>query len=112
MSALAVHLDGPVTAVRVRWTSLDRETVEWVLPPRNDTLLLGKPHCTGENLPVAQLERGGLLTLTAIQLAGSESTITRPVYVRIDSLFDVLCKVLVSIAFLGELADYLALAIV
>jgi len=82
--ALAIQLDQPVAAVRVFWATPDG-TNEMTIAPRATTtpsgqpasvLLLGKLDCTGENVPVADLERGVVLGLKAIRHDGSEVTVS------------------------------------
>jgi len=82
--ALAIQLDQPVAAVRVFWATPEG-TNEMIIVSEPTTtfsgqpasvLLLGEPACIGENVPVADLERGVVLGLTAIRHDGSEVTVS------------------------------------
>lgn len=72
---LAIELDEPVAAVRVRWTfgRITRELVEvpWTRGGR-PVLALGKIDCGGANLDPLELFVGGALELIAIRFDGSE----------------------------------------
>jgi hypothetical protein len=82
-NALAIQLDQPVAAVRVFWATSEGQREMVVAPRPRETpkgrpasvLLLGGINCAGENIPVADLERGVVLGLTAIRFDGSEVAI-------------------------------------
>jgi hypothetical protein len=82
-NALAIQIDQPVAAVRVFWATSEGQHEMIVAPTPDQTpllrpasiLKLGKIDCAGENVPVADLERGIVLGLTAIRHDGSEIAI-------------------------------------
>ena len=82
-NALAIQIDQPVAAVRVFWATPEGQHEMIVAPKPDQTpmlrpasiLMLGRIDCAGENVPVADLERGIVLGLTAIRHDGSEIAI-------------------------------------
>jgi hypothetical protein len=93
--ALAIQIDQPVAAVRVFWSTGDFRGETIVVPRPTETptgmpaalLLLGKIGCAGETVPVADLERGVVLGLTAIRHDGSEVPIDKvPTIVDLDEV--------------------------
>ena len=92
-NALAIQLDQPVAAVRVFWATSEGQHEMIVAPKPDQTpmlrpasiLKLGRIDCAGENVPVADLERGVVLGLTAIRHDGSEIAIDEvPTIVALD----------------------------
>jgi hypothetical protein len=93
--ALAIQLDQPVAAVRVFWAS-GGERHERILAPRPlvaagggpaAELVLGRVACAGEVVPVAHLQQGVVLGLTAIRHDGSEVPIDKvPTMVDLDEV--------------------------
>ncbi len=82
--AIAIQVDQPVAAFRVRWWT---EAAGWstaIIPPRARTsdgpstpvLLLGKVDCAGETVPVAALQAGAIVDVAAIRFDGSEVAVT------------------------------------
>lgn len=72
---LAIELDQPVAAVRVRWTfgAITRELVEVAeVGDGASFLALGKINCGSANLDPEELAIGGALELLAIRFDGSE----------------------------------------
>ena len=69
--SIRIEIDQYVAAFRARWT-FDGRTTEWILPPEDQTLELGKINCGGTTLPPEQMRLGGHLQLIAIRFDGSE----------------------------------------
>jgi hypothetical protein len=91
--ALAIQIDQPVAAVKVFWATSKGTQTMIVAPEPYATplgkpasiLLLGRPYCASENVPLADLERGVVLGLTAIRNDGSEVMIEGvPTFVKLD----------------------------
>jgi hypothetical protein len=80
---LAVQVDQPTAAFRVRWRGLG-QAGEWIVPAKphtdraapegwwRDVLGIGKPNCARATVEPSDLREGGLIDLVAIRHDGSE----------------------------------------
>lgn len=91
--AVAVQVDQPVAAFRVRWFAGGAWSEAIVPPmasdqaPSTPVLLLGKVDCAGETVPVDVLVAGAVVDVTAIRLDGSEVAVDGlPPVVDLDDL--------------------------